>query len=69
MLSDSLEEIELLSLSKVKNFNNINPTEIEVKPFCSFAQEDQLQIYIDRLEETFNSNEVIIFTFSNLKYF
>lgn len=69
MLSDSLEEIELLSLSKVKNSNNINSTEIEVKPLCSFAQEDQLQIYIDRLEEMFNSNEVIIFILSNLKYF
>lgn len=59
MLSDSLEEIELLSSIKVKN-TNTNSIETEIKPLSSLAQEEQLQMYIDELEKMFNSNEVII---------
>lgn len=59
MLSDSLEEIELLASTKVKN-TNTNSMETDIKPLCSFAQEEQLQMYIDQLEKIFNSNEVII---------
>lgn len=60
MLSDGLEEIELLSSTKVKNINT-NSIETDIKPLGSFAQEEQLQMYLDQLEKMFNSNEVIIF--------
>lgn len=59
MLSDSLEEIELLSSTKVKN-TNTSSIETDIKPLSSFAQEEQLQMYIDQLEKMFSSNEVII---------
>jgi len=61
MLSESLEEIEQLSLPKVKIMNNKNLIETEIKPLCSFAQEKQIHMYIDQLENMFNSNEVINF--------
>lgn len=58
MLSDCMEEIEQLSSTKVKNVTNTNSEDIEIKPLCSFAQEEQLQVFIDKLENMFNSNEV-----------
>lgn len=58
MLSDCLEEIEQLSLTKVKNIKTINSEETEIKPICTFAQEEQIQAFIDKLENIFNSNEV-----------
>lgn len=59
MLSDCLEEIEQLSLTTVKNIKRTNSVETEIGLTCSFSQQDQLQIYIDQLENMFNSNEVI----------
>lgn len=67
MLSDCLDEIEQLSLIKLKNMTNINSEDTEIKPLCSFAQEEQLQMYIDQLEIMFNSDEVI--NFINILYF
>lgn len=58
MLSDCLEEIEQLSSPKVKNVTTINSEDTEIKPLCSFAQEEQLKVFIDKLENIFNSNEV-----------
>lgn len=63
MLADSLEEIEKLSLTNVKNIRCTNLEETEVKPLCSFSQQEQLQLYIDQLENMFNSNEVISLIF------
>lgn len=68
MLSDCLDEIEQqLSLTKVKNMINTNSLETEIIPLCSFTQEEQLQIFIDQLENMFNSKEVI--NFKDYKYF
>lgn len=62
MLSDCLGEIEeQLSSTKVKNMINANSLETEINPLCSFSQEEQLQMYIDQLENMFNSKEVITF--------
>lgn len=58
MLSDCLEEIEQLSLTKVKNMKTTNSEETEIKPMYTFAQEEQIQAFIDKLENIFNSNEV-----------
>lgn len=58
MLSDCLEEIDQLSSAKVKNAATINSDETEIKPLYSFAQEEQLKVFIDKLENIFNSNEV-----------
>lgn len=60
ILSDCLEEIEQLSVTTVKNIKHTNSVETEIKSICSFSQQEQLQIYIDQLENMFNSNEVII---------
>jgi len=57
MLSDCLEEIEQLSLTKMNNMKTTN-SETEIKPICTFAQEEQIQAFIDKLENVFNSNEV-----------
>lgn len=59
MLSDCLDEIEQLSSIQVNNMTNNNSVDTEIKPLCSFAQEEQLQMYIDQLENMFSSNEVI----------
>lgn len=61
MLSDCLEELGQYFPSKIRNLTNANSIEIEIKPLCSFSQEQQLQKFIDQLENMFNSNEVIIF--------
>lgn len=61
MLSDCLEEFEQLSSTKVKY-----SVETEIKPLCSFAQEEQLQTFIDELENMFNSNDVN--NYKNYKY-
>jgi len=63
MLSNCLEEFEQLSSTKIKTTNSINLIETEIKPLSSFAQEEQLQMYIDQLEKLFNSNEVIYFIY------
>lgn len=65
MLSDCLEEIEQLSSAKVKNMST-NSEENEIKPLCSFAQEEQLKVFIDKLENLFNSNEIINVKTSNV---
>lgn len=57
MLSDCLEEINQSSLRKQENMYKTS-LETEIKPLCSFAQEEQLQVYIDQLENMLNSNEV-----------
>lgn len=59
MLSDCLEEMEQISSAEVKKMINLRSEETEIKPLCSFDQEKQLQIYLDKLENMFNSNEVI----------
>lgn len=59
MLSDCLEEIKQLSLTTVKNIKLTNSVETEIGLTYSFPQQEQLQIYIDQLENMFNSNEVI----------
>lgn len=59
MLSECLEEIEKLSFTTVKNIKYTNLIETEIGPTCSFSQQEQIQIYIDQLENMFNSNEVI----------
>lgn len=56
MLSDSLEEIGKLSSKKAKNSN-----ETEIEPLYTFAQEEQLQKCIDKLENMSNTNDVIIY--------
>jgi hypothetical protein len=61
MLSDCLEEIEQLSSTKVKN-----SIDFDIKPLCSFVQEEQLQTFIDQLENMFSSNDVI--NYKNYKY-
>lgn len=61
MLSDCLGEIEQLSSIKVKNLSEAYSIEAKTEPSCSFAQEEQLQVFIDKLEKLFNSNEVIYF--------
>ncbi|XP_003247737.1 uncharacterized protein LOC100576041 [Acyrthosiphon pisum] len=66
MLSDCLEEIEQLSSAKVKNATTINSDETEIKPLCSFAQEEQLKVFIDKLENIFNSNEILNIKTSNV---
>jgi len=66
MLSDCLEEIEQLSLAKVKNMTTTNS---EIKPVCTFAQEEQIQMFIDKLENIFNSNEVNNYDIFILKFF
>ncbi|XP_060834763.1 uncharacterized protein LOC132917839 [Rhopalosiphum padi] len=63
MLSDCLEEIEQLSLAKVKNMTTTNS---EIKPVCTFAQEEQIQMFIDKLENIFNSNEKLSIKTSNV---
>jgi len=63
MLSDCLEEIEQLSSTKVKSVTTTNLEDTEIKPLCSFMQEEQLQVFIDKLENIFNSNEVYILYF------
>lgn len=60
MLCDCLEELEQYFPSKIKNLKNPNLMEIEIKPICSFSQEQQLQKFIDQLENMFNLNEVIV---------
>ncbi|XP_060862831.1 uncharacterized protein LOC132939589 isoform X2 [Metopolophium dirhodum] len=66
MLSDCLEEIEQLSSAKVKNATTINSDETEIKPLCSFSQEEQLNVFIDKLENIFNSNEILNIKTSNV---
>jgi len=58
MLSDCLEEFDQLSSAKIKNATATNSEETEIKPLCSFAQEEQLKVFIEKLENMFNSNEV-----------
>lgn len=67
MLSDCLEEIKLST--KVKNSIKSNSMETELKPLCSFTQENQLQTYIGQLENMFNSKEVIYFNYHYILYF
>lgn len=66
MLSDCLEEIEQLSLTKVKNIKTTNSEEVEIKPLCTFAQEEKIQTFIDKLENIFNSNEILSIKTSNV---
>jgi len=63
MLSESLEEIKQLTFPKLEIMTNKNSIETEIKPLCSYVQEKQLQMYIDLLENMFNSNEVINFIY------
>uniref|UniRef100_A0A2H8TVK4 Protein CIP2A n=1 Tax=Melanaphis sacchari TaxID=742174 RepID=A0A2H8TVK4_9HEMI len=65
MLSDCLEEIEQLSLAKVKIVTE-NSVETAIKPMCTFAQEEQIQMFIDKLENIFNSNEILSIKSSNV---
>lgn len=78
MLCEAMEEIKQCSLKQIKDTTDLNLNEIEMKPLCSFAQEEQLQVFIDKLNNMFNSNKVIYkfqiilivtFTFNNVFFF
>ncbi|VVC31727.1 Armadillo-type fold,Armadillo-like helical [Cinara cedri] len=67
MLSDCLEKIEeQLSSIEVKSIKNTNSLDTEENPLCSFSQEEQLQMYIDKLENMFNSNKIHNINTSNV---
>lgn len=61
MLSDCLGEIEQLSSTKVKNITESCSIDAKTEPSCTFVQEEQLQMFIDKLETMYNSNEVTHF--------